>query len=249
MFVSPFVLRMVGSLLFFIIGSYLITYQVFSDKPYIFITSPANAISSVSYAIVDAPLPVKIPLMVLSIASYSLWSNSNTTINFVDVTSIFWVIIAVTIYTLPNARYSLYILLIVDTIFIVSMTVIIYLSADESVLSYYKGNLIVSTGLIYGICSIMMASFYSSSTRFLIGFAIVSFGFICKLLALYQNQYWGTCVFHIMSALGVWILLKLQVSTRSEQLKDNMHNPVAESVAIATYNPMGGLDPVILCNS
>ena len=167
MFVSPFVLRMVGSLLFFIIGSYLITYQVFSDKPYIFITSPANAISSVSYAIVDAPLPVKIPMMVLSIASYSLWSNSITTINFVDVTSI----------------------------------------------------------------------------------AIVSFGFICKLLALYQNQYWGTCVFHIMSALGVWVLLKLQLSTRSEELKDNMHNQIAESVAIATYNPMGGLDPVILCNS
>lgn len=244
MTVSNFALRMLGSTFLFVVGSYLITYIVFSSGTSVFINSPANAISSVSYALIDAPLPVKLPLMVLSIASYSLWSNSNTVINFVDVTSIFWVIIAVTIHTLPNARYSRHILAIVNGVFVAAITAAIYTTADAYILTYYENNLVVVTALIYGMCSIFMASFYSSSTMFRYGFSIISFGFICKLLTLFFDQYWGTCVFHIASAIGIGFLLKLQ--TIQEPLCNFVFNPMTELVTSPSY---GRLDPVILCRS
>jgi hypothetical protein len=244
MIVSNFTIRMIGSTFLFVVGSYLITYIVFSDKPYIFINSPANAISSLSYALIDAPLPVKLPLMVLSIASYSLWSNSNTIINFVDVTSIFWVIIAVTIHTLPNARYSRHILALVNSAFIASISVAIYTLADATILEFYEDNLVVVTALIYTMCSIFMASFYCSSKTFVAGYCIISFGFICKLLTIFFDQYWGTCVFHIASAIGIGFLLKLQ--TIQEPLCNFVFNPMTELVTSPSY---GRLDPVILCRS
>jgi hypothetical protein len=89
------------------------------------------------------------------------------------------------------------------------MITIISISYTNLVLTYYKDNLVIITGLIYGLCGINMSTFYIRKPKFIIGIGIISFGFICKLLTIYQDQYWGTSIFHITSALGIGILLQL----------------------------------------
>ena len=44
---------------------------------------------------------------------------------------------------------------------------------------------------------------------YIIGSGCVMLGFACKLLTIYVDQYWGTCVFHTSTALGIAILLRL----------------------------------------
>jgi hypothetical protein len=86
----------------------------------------------------------------------------------------------------------------------------IVLNYDGPVLLYYSDNLVYLTAIIYGLCGISMSSFYATNQIFLTGMGCISFGFVCKLLTIFQGQYWGTSFFHIVSGLGIHILLKVK---------------------------------------
>jgi len=170
----------------------------------------ANSFSSVSYALVDAPPLVRIPLFILSVASVCLWANATPHVNFVDVTCIFWTIIAVTMNIFPNAQHKNVVLFIFDGAMIVMIITSIALNYDGAILYYYSDNLVYLTAIIYGLCGISMSTFYATNPIFLTGMGCISFGFICKLLTIFQGQYWGTSLFHIVSGLGIHILLKVK---------------------------------------
>jgi hypothetical protein len=206
---KQYVKRMGCSLLFCLAASYIVLCITLSSATPI-ISQQANAWSSFGYALIDAPTLVRFPLFVLSIASFNLWSSSNVSVNFIDVTSIFWVIIAVTIYLLPQAKHSMLVLISVNICFTLFIVSIMSLSMTSNVLKYYADNLVIITGLIYVLCGINMSVFYISNKVFLVGLLCITVGFICKLMTIYEGQYWGTSVFHLLSAFGIDTLLTLQ---------------------------------------
>jgi hypothetical protein len=182
----------------------------FAESSYIpIIAQKANSISSVSYALVVAPPLVRIPLFVLSVASVCLWAYPTTAINFIDVSSIFWVIIAVTIHIFPNAKYNNIVLAVFNALVIIFFLTIFVLKYDTIVLTYYADNLEIITGIIYGLSGLTMFSYHATNPIFLQGIFLVTIGFICKILTIFQGQYWGTAVFHTLTAVGIHILLKL----------------------------------------
>jgi hypothetical protein len=170
----------------------------------------ANSFSSVSYALVDSPPLVRVPLFILSVASVCLWANSTTHVNFVDVTCIFWTIIAVTLNIFPNAPHKNNVLLLFDGAMIIVIISSIWNNYDGAILYYYSENLVFLTAIIYGLCGISMSAFYATNPIFLTGMGCISLGFIFKLLTIFQGQYWGTSIFHIISGLGIHILLKVK---------------------------------------
>lgn len=206
---KQYVKRMISSLLFCLCASYIVLCVTLSSATPI-ISQQANAWSSFGYALIDAPPLVRFPLFVLSIASFNLWSSSNVSVNFIDVTSIFWVIIAVTIYLLPQAKHSTLVLISVNICFTLFIVITLSIIQTDTVLKYYQDNLVIITGLIYVLCGINMSVFYISNKVFLIGLLCITVGFICKLMTIYEGQYWGTSVFHLLSAFGIDTLLTLQ---------------------------------------
>ena len=172
------------------------------------VSNIANALSSVSYAFIINKYPplIQFPLFVLSVASFCLWSQNNKIIHLLDVTSIFWVITTTTIYLLPNAKHSNKILIFINVG--ISTTLITVMSTNylELVVQWYHENIVVCTSIIYSLCGCFLSCFYLTEKIFITGVAITSFGFCCKLLALYANQVWGTCIFHISTAIGIGIL-------------------------------------------
>ena len=179
-------------------------------SPNPFIQNQANAWSSVCYALVAAPPLVRIPLFVLSVMSFCLWAHSTTLNNYVDVSCIYWVIIAVTIHMLPSAPHNRVVMIFLDTAFILALLTMSFLHHSTDILNYYHSNLVPITGIIYSLCGIVICAFYMTNKTFIIGTGCISFGFICKLLTIFQGQYWGTSIFHTLSALGIHILLKME---------------------------------------
>jgi hypothetical protein len=174
-----------------------------------FIQNQANAWSSVCYALVAAPPLVRIPLFVLSVMSFCLWAHSTNLNNYVDVSCIYWVIIAVTIHMLPSAPHNRVVLIFLDTAFIIVLFSMSFLHHSVEILDYYHSNLVPITGIIYSLCGIVICSFYMTNKKFILGSMCISVGFICKLLTIYQGQYWGTATFHTLSAIGIQILLTI----------------------------------------
>lgn len=177
--------------------------------PVPFIEHQTNAWSSVCYALVTAPPLVRIPLFVLSVVSFCLWANSTPVVNFIDVSCIYWVIIAVTVHMLPSAPHNRIVLICLDTAFILVLLTMSFLHHSAEILIYYHTNLVVITGIIYSLCGIVSCSFYMTNKTFMIGIGCISFGFICKLLTLFECQYWGTAIFHTLSAIGIQFLLMI----------------------------------------
>ena len=204
------------SFLFSVLSSYTI-YCVISQQFYIQLN--ANAISSFAYALIDTDVIMRVPLSILSIASFNLWTHNNKQISFIDVTSIFWTIIATTLYIIPNNRRLLSVVNIAFISFIIGA---IATDKDTPILCYYADNLIVLNALIYTLCATIMASIYGINRNFLIGTSLSSLGYICKLLFIFMDQRWGTTVFHIITALGIQFLLKLY--TTKEILSIQLNN-------------------------
>jgi hypothetical protein len=167
-----------------------------------------NALSSISYALVIDKYPplIKLPLFVLSVASFCLWSQNNQIIHLLDVTSIFWVILTTTIYLLPSAPHSNKIIIFIN--FGISSTLVTVMCTNyiDKVVEWYRGNIVVCTSIIYISCGCFMSCFYLTNKKFILGVAITSFGFCCKLLTLYAKQVWGTSLFHLSTAIGIAIL-------------------------------------------
>jgi len=172
------------------------------------ITNPENAWSSILYALPNTEPYVKMSLMTLSISSFCLWSNRSDFINFIDVTSIFWVIICVTIYCIPPAYHKRSAIIIINTATVGYITVATYTNYFVVILKYYEQHLVILTGAIATSCAVILSTFHCHHKDFTIGFVCVTVGFLCKLLTIYNDLYWGTCAFHVLTALGIFILLK-----------------------------------------
>ena len=206
------------SFIFSVLSSYTI-YCVISQQFYIQLN--ANAISSFAYALIDTDVIMRVPLSILSIASFNLWTNNNTHISFIDVTSIFWTIIATTLYIIPNNRR---LLSAVNVVFVAFIIGAIGTDTDTLITDYYNVNLIVLNALVYTLCATIMASIYGLNRNFLIGTSLASVGYICKLLFIFMDQRWGTAVFHIITALGIHFTLKLKenITVKMISLQNNI---------------------------
>ena len=194
----------------FIIGSYLISHEIWPITWSWIIEHPANAWSSMCYAFPIAPLSIKIPLLTLSIASFGLWSNQihERIINFVDVTCVLWVIVVVSLSVLPRSRYKWKVIYIVDACFVIYMALAIAHNDYEYLLTYYDENLVPVVGIILTISTAMVGSFYMTHTYFLVGGGAIMTGFACKIVTIYYGHYWGTSVFHTLTALGIACVLE-----------------------------------------
>jgi hypothetical protein len=210
--------HMIYSFLFSAISSYAV-YCALTQQFYLVLNE--NSVSSFAYAMVDTHITMKVPLMVLSVASFNLWTHDNTPISFIDVTSIFWTIIATTLYMIPNNRRLLSVVNIGFVAFIVGA---IAAEKDKLIVAYYTEHLILLNALIYSLCTLITASIYGRDRHFQIGTFLAGFGYICKLLFIFKKQWWGTCAFHTISALGIHFLLQTSKSSRPipviEQLKN-----------------------------
>jgi hypothetical protein len=168
---------------------------------------------------VDTRIEMKVPLMILSVASFNLWTHNNTAISFIDVTSIFWTIIATTLYVIPNNRR---LLSVMNAGFISFIVGAIITGKDGLIVAYYTENLILLNALIYSLCTLLTASIYGRDRNFQIGTFLTGFGYICKLLFIFVNQWWGTFVFHTISALGIHFLL--QTKPRQQPVIEQLKN-------------------------
>jgi hypothetical protein len=202
MFFKDFVI----SIVVFFCGSYLVSQDFRSPIELWTIKNPANAWSSLCYALPVTTLEVKAPLLTLSVASFALWSNENVRINFIDVTCIFWVILIVSAHLLPRKNV---LTTIVNISFVCYIIGIICGNYDNAVLNFYHRNIVPITGTILGISATPVAYYYYKQKEFIIGTIIILFGFACKLCTLYLSQYWGTSVFHVSTSIGIVTMLRL----------------------------------------
>ena len=207
-------IQMIISLVVCIIGSYFISRP--SHNGAWIIDNQTNSWSSVLYALPNAPLSIKAPLVTLSIVSFGLWANSGPIINFVDVTCIFWVIIVVSLSLLPKATYKWYMIYLVDVMFITYMSVAIYLDYSDELLQYYHVNIVPTTATIMLLNMFTLGSYYARHKLFIIGSTLLVVGFVCKITTIYFDQYWGTSIFHTLTALGIAVLLPIDVDQQSQ---------------------------------
>uniref|UniRef100_A0A6C0E594 Uncharacterized protein n=1 Tax=viral metagenome TaxID=1070528 RepID=A0A6C0E594_9ZZZZ len=175
----------------------------------IIINNPPNAWSSFAYAAIDAPLCLKYPLFVLSVSSFNLWSRAPVYIDIIDVTSIFWVNINVTIYVLPGSKYKYKIIYAINGIVTLLLLYTIFNRYELYVFDYYGANMIPDVGIVYVYSGLILSAFHIKDENYLTGLLCIISGFNCKLLDLYKGQDWGTCVFHMLTALGTNLVIKV----------------------------------------
>lgn len=186
--------------------SFLVLYLINQE---IIINTPENAWSSFAYAAIDAPLCLKYPLFVLSVASFNLWSSAPAYIDIIDVTSIFWVNINVTIYVLPGSKHKYKMIYAINGIVTLLLLYTISNRYELYVFDYYGANMIPDVGIVYVYSGIILSSFHFHEKNYLFGLLSIVSGFNCKLLNIYMGQNWGTCMFHLLTALGISFVVKV----------------------------------------
>jgi len=207
----------------FLVGSYLLSQNTIPShlkESYLhwYIVHPCNAWSSVLYALPRTPIVMKIPLMTLAISSFSLWSNTQPYINFIDVTSIYWVIITTSLYSLPYSKHKIKVIWVINSSTALFIGTSIYSGIYNPILLYYDENIVPFTGAVNIVCGIVLYSYYLDNLYFNIGSFFIICGYICKLQTIYYDVYWGTAVFHIFTAIGIHILVYMD----KPQLKNNV---------------------------
>lgn len=200
--------KLVISLIICIIGSYFASRP---DDGVWYIQNPANSWSSICYAIPDAPISIKVPLLTLSIISFGTWANPIPTLQFIDVTCIMWIIIIVSLSILPKADNKWYMIYVVDSVFIVYISTITYFDLAIAVVDYYNLNLVPIIGTIMILNMGTLTSYYARHKIFILSSILMVIGFSSKLGNIYLDNYWGTCVFHICTAIGIAILLSIDI--------------------------------------
>ena len=202
-------IKFIISLIVSIIGGYIAS-RPGSNGAWIN-NNPANSWTSICYALPDAPLSIKGPLMTLSVISFGLWANSNPIINFIDVTCIFWVIIVVSLSILPSAENKWYMIYALDTVFIGYISTAIYMDYADEIVHYYHLNLVPITGTIMVLNMVTLGSYYARNKLFMVGSLLMVVGFTCKLQTIYLGHYWGTSIFHTLTAIGIAFLLPIEM--------------------------------------
>ena len=174
-----------------------------------YVDYPENSWSSICYALPNAPLSIKGPLLTLSIVSFGLWAHSTIIVNFIDVTCIFWVIIIISLSLLPKAPHKWHMIYLVDAGFVVYMVCAIALDYSNELLYYYHLNLVPITGTIMILNMFTLGAYYAGHKMFMLGSSLLVVGFMCKILTIYFGQYWGTSIFHTLTAAGIAVLLPI----------------------------------------
>jgi len=201
-----FIKNLIVSAIVFLSGSYLISQNLHPITEPWTIQYPANAWSSLSYALPIAPFEVKTPLVTLSIVSFGLWANQNTILNFVDVTCIYWVITVIPASLIPQKRV---LIKATNSLFVSFILLTLSFGGSATVLNFYHSNLIAITASFLFVSAIVLGSYYRKRKHFWIGSFFILSGFGYKLCLIFFNQYWGTCAFHVSTAIGISILLRL----------------------------------------
>lgn len=204
--IQHIILYSILPLVFSVTGSFLVLY--FTNKK-IIINTPANAWSSFAYAVIDAPVCLKYPLFVLSIASFNLWSSGRTYIDIIDVTSILWVNVNVTIYVLPDSNHKYKMIYTINGVVTLLLLYTICNRYDSYVFEYYSENIIPDVGIVYIYSGLILSSFHIKDKNYLTGLFSIMCGFTCKMMDIYMGQNWGTCVFHILTALGTELVIRV----------------------------------------
>jgi hypothetical protein len=203
------------SLIVSIIGGYIASQPGNNGEWHI--DYPANSLSSICYALPEAPLSIKGPLVTLSIVSFGLWAHSTPIINFIDVTCIYWVIIVVSLSILPNAENKWYMIYAVDTVFVVYISTVICMDCADEIVHYYHLNLVPITGTIMVLNMVTLGSYYSRNKVFMSSSLLMVVGFACKLETIYFGHYWGTSIFHTLTAIAIAMLLPIEMAIDADK--------------------------------
>ena len=93
--------------------------------------------------------------------------------------------------------------------FITYMSAAICLEYSDELLQYYHANIISITATIMFLNAFMLGSYYARHKLFIVGSTLLVVGFVCKITTIYFDQYWGTSIFHILTAAGIAVLLPI----------------------------------------
>lgn len=208
----------------FLVGSYFVSQR--GQNPFFgnwIVSSPANAWSSMWYAMQFTPICVKLPLISLSVVSFGLWSNETTAISFVDVTSIYWIIVIVSLSALPSTVYKWPVIYLINTSVVLFMGLSIYYGLDHAILAYYAANLVPITGVVLMFSAAMLSSYYLFNRIFILGSSLIMIGFGFKLMTIFNGIYAGTAVFHTMTAFGIGVLSLLNETEQSADIRQKIY--------------------------
>jgi hypothetical protein len=100
-------------------------------------------------------------------------------------------------------------------IYFVDLGVVVYivgaitLDYSGKMLHYYHSNLVPITGTIMILNMFTLGTYYAGHKMFLVGTVLLAVGFMCKIVTIYFGQYWGTSIFHTLTATGIAFLLPI----------------------------------------
>ena len=194
-----------------IICSYFLTEQ--TDILNWKVENPLSAWSSFAYSLIGAPLRIQIPCNVLSVISFNLWSNSDDTINFIDVTCIFWVTLITFFNTIPYIKIQKRkkIISIFNTLVCIFILMAFLLHKYKGILYFYSIHLTQLFGGLILSTTMFVSPKYYKKINFQKACVTLLSGSIIKYLG--RNNYieidFSTGVFHILTSLSIYFFLKL----------------------------------------
>ena len=173
-----------------------------------YISNAFNTWSSMTYMI-PVPfvsIPMKLPLISLAVSSFCLWSDSRSICAFIDVTSIHWVITSVMLQkTISPYRHITG--HIINIAFIGFIGYFIGTSRYIPILQFYSEYMTYTVGAITAITMCMTFNTFGFRCNIIIGSLVCVVGFWSKFRDINHGDPWGTGVFHILTALGLAIVL------------------------------------------
>jgi hypothetical protein len=197
--------RSIDTMIFFkwfILGGFVFTALHISVSEYI---HPYNALSSVLYAV---PIPFarpafRLPLAVLAVSSFLLWANDGGDITaFIDVTSVHWVVISMTISKSGSQRCETT-GWVVNLLFAAYMAGSVLMDTIQSVNTYYSNNYIVTIGMVVMMSNIGLYDRHGVIPGLVVGTALSIIGFWCKIMDTFDGFSNGTALFHFLTAAGI----------------------------------------------
>ena len=189
-----------------LLGAYLTSQHI----QYWTINHPANAWTSLIYAFPVVPLYVKMPLYVLAMASFGLWANSNVYNHFIDVTSILWIPIITAVYIHPSLSHKMRFAYFVNFAFITFMSVSLYTDYFHIVAGWYNHNIVPTVGTITVASYFVVLPYYYRVRKYQLSCIMTLAGFGAKLTTIYGGFYYGTAIFHALTALSLCVLVRVR---------------------------------------
>ena len=202
-----------------LLGAYLTSQPI----QYWTINNPANAWTSLIYAFPVVPLYVKAPLYVLAIASFSLWANSNAYNRFVDVTSIFWIPIITAIYIHPTIPHKMRIAYCVNFAFASFIGISLYTDYFYTALRWYDRHIVPSVGAVTVASYLVVFPYYCRVKKYQFSGILTLAGFAWKTATIYGGFYYGTALFHTLTALSLCLLVNGTVGSPTLRERGRQH--------------------------